>query len=331
MTRLGTRSSDVGRRIPAQFGLAPSILERSEERDAADRQFLIWLSGLSPHIQLDQIQARRFDALIDLWRTLNLPSAPAFEPADVLKHWPQLLRESLALLATLGAEDLSLVASEAQQMLDEIERFPEDAERVKGMLNMGGGDRKFDQWQRLEDRTDARQVLHRALRVRRWLSWSAIGAIAAGEPDAAELDEVVALLPDLQGESRQHAGLLVAVEGEKRVRKWQDSEDSALRGAAAWWLAKSAPDLSRADLVATVLEDRDDSVRDTFLRNIDPPAPGVVLDAVKVADLAPRPWACLRCGQDNPAGNSACQKCHVAAADTRRLAERLLEGDHADS
>ena len=310
----------------------PNILERSEERDAADRQFLVWLSGLSPHIQLDQIQARRFDALIDLWRTLNLPSAPAFEPVDVLKRWPQFLRESFVLLAMLGAENLSLVASEAQQMLDEIDRLPEDAERVKGMLNMGGNDRKFDQWQRLEDRSAARQVLHRALRVRRWLSWLAIGAIAAGEPDAAELDEIVALLPDLQDENRQHAGLLVvAVEGEKRVRKWQDSEDSALRGAAAWWLAKSAPDLSRADLVVTVLEDRDDSVRDTFLRNIDPPASVVVLDALKVADLSPRPWACLRCGQDNPAGNSACQKCHVAAADTRRLAERLLKGDHADS
>lgn len=319
------------REVIGSIRTRPNFLERSEERHAANRQFLAWLAGLAQHIQLDQIQARRFDALIDLWRTLDLPSAPAFEPADVLKYWPRLLRESFVLLATLGAEDLSLVASEAQWMLDEIERLPEDAERMEGMLNMGGGDRKFDQWQRLEDRNAARQVLHRALGVGRWLSWLAIGAIAASDPDAAELDEIVALLPDLRGENRQHAGLLVvAVEGEERVRDWLNSEDTALRGAAAWWLAKSASDGDQADLVATVLDDSDDSVRDTFLRNIDPPAPAVVLDAVKGADLASRPWTCLRCREDNPAGNSACQNCHVVAADTRRLAEQLLEGDGAD-
>lgn len=308
----------------------PNFLERSEERDAANRQFLSWLAELVPPAELDQTQARRFDALIDVWRTLHLPSAPAFEPADVLAYWPTLLPECFAVLVTLGAEDLALVAGEAQQMLDEIERLPDDAEEIDGMLNMGGHDRRLDQWQRLEDHATAQNLLHRALAVGRWLSWLAIEAIAGGEPDADELAEIVGLLPRLKGENRQQAGFLVAaVEGERRARDWLAAEDSALRGAAAWWLARSAADGRYADFVETVLDDRDEAVRDTFLRHVKNPAPPLVLDALGTADLAPRPWTCLRCGHENPVGNSSCQQCHVVAADTRRLADDLLEGSRA--
>jgi len=326
--------AEIDRRMRREIGplrTRPNLLKRSEERDAADHQFLTWLADLAPTANLDQAQARRFDALIDLWRTLHLPSAPAFEPADVLEYWPTLLRESFVVLATLGAEDLNLVAGEAQQMLDEIEHFPEDAEEIEGMLNMGGHDRRLDQWQRLEDPAAARQILHRALAVGRWLSWLAIEAIAGGEPATDELEEIVALLPRLNGENRQHAGfLVVAVEGERRARSWLAAGDSALRGAAAWWLAKSVADGGHADLVATVLDDRDEAVRDTFLRNVKDPTPPPVLDALGAADLAPRSWTCLRCGHENSAGSSSCQRCHIVGADTRRLADDLLKGDRAD-
>lgn len=301
-------------------------LEELENRHAANREFLRWLTDVGAQVELKQGQRRRFDDLVDLWRTLDLPTAPVFEPSGVLEEHPELLRECFLALAALSDGDLSLIASEARAMLDEMESFPDDADDLESLLNMGGRDGTFKAWNRLDDQVAARRVLSRALAIGRWLSWLAVRALAESKLTQEELDTLRRRLPQLRASRRVNAGLLVLLfEGADQAEAWLDGEDALLGRASAWWSAGTFDGKEHLGLVERVLANPDDGVRATFLKHLPEPAPSEICPVIQAADLSPRPWLCVRCGHHNSRGRDDCESCHVVEGDVRRSAERVLE------
>lgn len=293
---------------------------------AANRTIIDWISQLAAPAALDQRGRRGLEQLAGLWSGLRIARAPAFEPAGVLEHRPELARKIVDLAARLFGADLGVLAAQAAEVIDawqdDAPPMPMDVVQVTEHKVPA-----LDAWTDVEKPETAQDLLIDAMAVGRWLPETAFAMLATapvGPDRVAELHRRLPTLPAARQRFRLATLLCWWQRSTALLDDLLDDEDPATRRGAVRWLVFLASISDEKDRVAHGADDPDDGVRTAMLQNMAThPLRESSGQALRAADWSPRPWRCLWCEHDNPAGCDSCEHCRVVDGDARRALATL--------
>jgi hypothetical protein len=182
-------------------------------------------------------------------------------------------------------------------------------------------------WDVIEDKRGAEELLIDALAIGRWLPHIATAMLLSApiSPERAEqLQTQIGELP----RARQRAQMAMIVSSWRNSTAVLDElladEDPAVRRGAVRmlvWLAFRGDESHRV----AALADDPDGVRAAMLQAMADAAPTTESRApLEAVDWTPRQWRCLVCEHDNPAGTAGCDRCRIIGADTARHLDAVV-------
>jgi len=330
LTAGGRRDLVVERqkREARRFG---SIASQWKDHMEAERRMWALFAELAEPGSLEPGERRRLDSLVDLWHTLELPSAPAFEPEKVLEAFPDEIRVVTDTAARVAGFDLPTIAAEARLCLD-VSSDQEYGSKLSHMLYDGGSARQLNHWERVDDKRAVCAQLVPVLGIGRWASRLAARLlIAAQDPRVGE--EIEAAISSFRPHNRVLAGATAIAlgDGVARRARYRADSDPMLRAAAAHVAAGMLVHSREAlDEVAAALADGDDTVRAAALRRLDADnLPDGSLELLERAKESAPAWTCNECGTVNDSARSACSRCSASGPDVQRLATELRDAAFA--
>ena len=311
----------------AELSAGHDLQGQLQERHELDLVMLRWLASSSEHSELKFAERRRLDDLIDFWTSLGIGHAPAFEPSGVYRYHAAALEQLIDVLLTLSGLRGSVLASEAQLMLSEI-GDDRRAQSASDMLHMPGEVRPFRNWEAIDDRDRALEILVPFVGLGRWLPPLARQALAFRGFEDDELGRLEAFVLKLNRPWHRSFGSELVIDMAKTNKKLSEylaSDDPARRAAAGAVVAHQAHSGSHSDHQLTaLLDDPDDEVRAEFLGDLSRrPVAGAVRDQVLAANWTPRPWSCFQCSHQNLAGGGGCHACHTVGGDAQRALKKF--------